>query len=88
MTVEVEVTVPVSLEDWMCNLTLADFESMDIIESGWTSDLYIHDFSHGNGHKVWLSRVGIDGGMPYDNAVIIEKYVANRWVDVLIYEAL
>ena len=88
MSVTIDVEVPVVLDDWMCNLTLSDFEDLDVIEQGYTCDLYIHDFSYGNGHKIWLSRVGVDDGMPYDNAVIVEKFIANRWVEVLMYEAL
>ena len=85
---QVDVVVPVDIDDWMCELTLADFAQTNPIDHGHTDDLYHYHFKNGVGYKVWLSRMKVEDGMPYDNAVTVEKYIANRWVEVLMYEAI
>lgn len=36
--------------------------------------------------RVWLCRCGIADGMPYDNAVTIEKLIDGQWTEVEQYE--
>jgi hypothetical protein len=81
--VETNIEVVVDIPDWLTCLTLNELESIETIESGHTDDLKIND----NSFKVWLCRCDTYDGMPYDNAVTIEKYIENRWVEVLMYEA-
>jgi hypothetical protein len=80
---QVEIEVNVDIPEWLTNLTLSDLEAIDTIEEGYADDLKISD----NGFKVWLCRCDTYDGMPYDNAVTIEKLIDNRWVEVLMYEA-
>jgi hypothetical protein len=81
---EKSLVVDIDIPDWLSCLTLSELEMIDTIEQGHTDDLKIHD----NGFKVWLCRCDTYDGMPYDNAVTVEKLIDNRWVEVLIYEAL
>lgn len=78
--VEIEVDIP----DEYIDLALSDLEEMETIIEGYADDLKIDDGTF----KVWLCRVGIDDGMPYDNAVTIETVVEGKWIEVLMYEAL
>lgn len=81
---EKSLVVDIDIPDWLSCLTLSELEMIDTIEQGHTDDLKIHD----NGFKVWLCRCDTYDGMPYDNAVTVEKLIDNRWVEVLMYEAL
>lgn len=38
--------------------------------------------------QVWLSRMTVADGMPYDNQVTIEQYIDNNWQEVIRFEAL
>lgn len=79
-----EIAIEVDIPDQYLNLKFSDLEDMETIEVGHTDDLKIND----GVFKVWLCRCDIYDGMPYDNAVTIEKYIDNRWVEVLMYESL
>jgi len=78
--IEVEIDIP---EEYL-DLSLNEIEEMETIIEGYADDLKIDD----GRFKVWLSRVGIDDGMPYDNAITIETVIEGKWVEVLMYEAL
>ena len=79
-----EVTIEVDIPSQYLNLKFSDLEDMETIERGHADDLKIND----GVFKVWLCRCDTYDGMPYDNAVTIEKYIDNRWVEVLMYESL
>ena len=64
-------------------LTLDDVWSMKTIHTGQCDDLKIDDGTY----RVWLSRVGVEDGMPYENAVTVEQLVDGCWKSVDIYEA-
>jgi hypothetical protein len=81
---QVEVTVDVDIPEWLTCLTVDELEAIDTIIVGQADDLKIYD----EGFRVWLSRCDTYDGMPYDNAVTIEKRIDNRWVEVLMYKAL
>lgn len=81
---EKSIVVDIDIPEWLTCLTFSELEMIETIEQGHTDDLKISD----NGFKVWLCRCDTYDGMPYDNAVTIEKYIDNRWVSVLMYEAL
>lgn len=79
-----ELLVEIEIADKYLNLTLEFLESLETIEVGHSDDLKIND----GVFKVWLCRCDTYDGMPYDNAVTIEKYIDNRWIEVLMYESL
>lgn len=83
MTVE-EITIEVDIPEWMLNLRFVDLENMKTIESGHADDLKIFD----DNYKIWLCRCDTYDGMPYDNAVTIEKLIDGRWIEIAMYEAL
>jgi hypothetical protein len=56
----------------------AELEAMPTISQGHTGNL---KFDNGR-VRIWLERVGVDDGMPYDNGVIIEHLRNGRWVTV------
>jgi len=81
---EVEVVANIDIPDWLTCLTFDELESIDTLIQGQADDLKIDN----EGFRVWLSRCDTYDGMPYDNAVTIEKLVDNRWIEILMYEAL
>lgn len=80
---QVEITIDVDIPDWLTCLTFNELEVIDTLVVGQSDDLKINN----EGFKVWLSRCDTYDGMPYDNAVTIEKLIDNRWVEVLMYKA-
>ena len=66
--------------------TLKQLEKLPTIRVGHTDDLKIES---GIGH-VWLSRMTVEDGMPYDNQVTIELFdnKKGQWVIKKQYEAL
>jgi hypothetical protein len=80
---EQELIIDIEIPDKYLNLKLEYLESIETIEQGFADDLKISEDTF----KVWLSRCDTYDGMPYDNAVTIEKYIDNRWIEVFMYEA-
>ena len=67
------------------NYTLKELEGLKTIMQGQADDLKIED---GN-IRVWLSRMTIGDGMPYNNQVTVEKLDKNgSWNTIEEYEAL
>jgi len=67
----------------MRKYTLRELQAMETISQGHTDDLKIKT----EDTKVWLSRMTIEDGMPYNNMVTVEKLVDGRWVKVEEYPA-
>lgn len=79
----------------MRHYTLAELSALPTLSQGHTDDLKIET----KGVRVWLSRMTVEDGMPYDNQVTVEKlYCAaassrkpsttgTRWVTAEEYEA-
>jgi hypothetical protein len=67
---------------------LKELDKMPTLSIGQADDLKIYNTKRLN--KVWLSRMAIEDGMPYNNQVTIERYnpEAGRWVIVEQYEAI
>ena len=64
--------------------TLAELEAMPTIATGQAYDLKVETSSE----RVWLSRVGVDDGMEYDNQVTEEvKGPDGIWTVYATYEA-
>ncbi len=65
--------------------TLKELEGLKTINQGQADDLKIED---GN-IRVWLSRMTIEDGMPYNNQVTVEELDENgSWNTMEEYEAL
>lgn len=79
-----DVSIDIDVPDEYIDLSLSDLEGMETIIEGYADDLKIDD----GRFKVWLARVGVDDGMPYDNAVTIETVIDGKCIEVLMYEAL
>lgn len=67
----------------MRKYTLRELQAMETISQGHTDDLKIKT----EDTKVWLSRMTIEDGMPYNNMVTVEKLIDGRWVAVEEYPA-
>lgn len=65
------------------NYTLDEIEAMPTIHSGQYDNLKIDDGQT----RVWLSRLSIEDGMPYNNEVTVERLVDGRWTKAETYEA-
>lgn len=63
--------------------TLKQLESKPTLEQGHFDDLKARK----DNVKVWLSRMTIADGMPYNNQVTIERYTGDRWETIDQYEA-
>lgn len=73
---------------FMGRFTLEEITNMPTIHSGQYDDLKLE-----NGDiKVWLSRLSIEDGQPYNNQVTVEKLVKNKqgvsvWKTIEQYQA-
>lgn len=63
--------------------TLDELESRSTLHEGQSADLKIDTGEQ----RVWLERVGLLDGAPYDNGVTVEALVAGHWVTTAEYEA-
>lgn len=62
---------------------LEELESRPTLSVGQADDLKVD-----NGHcRVWLSRVGIEDGQPYDNMVTVEEIRDGQWIETDRYQA-
>lgn len=64
--------------------TLAELQALPTLSVGQADDLKVDDGTT----RIWLSRVGVDDGMAYDNMVSVQRYQGNRWTVVDEYQAL
>lgn len=65
--------------------TLKQLQARKTIAQGQADDLKIETAQH----RVWLSRMTIEDGMPYNNQVTVERFntVSGNWLTVDEYEA-
>lgn len=66
--------------------TKKELESMPTISQGHTSNLKVEDYNHNPPVRVWLSRMSIEDGMPYNDAVEVEHCINGCWKLVEQYE--
>jgi hypothetical protein len=64
--------------------TLAEIEAMPTLHQGQYDDLKQEVPGK---LKIWLSRCGVEDGMPYDNQVTVERLIDGVWTTVEEYEA-
>ena len=67
----------------MRKYTLRELQTMKTITQGYTDDLKVKT----GDTKVWLSRMTVEDGMPYDNMVTVEKLINGRWEVIEEYPA-
>lgn len=67
----------------MDQYALAELEALPTLSQGQTCNLKIQT---GN-TRVWLSRCGVDDGMPWDNQVTHEELQGGSWVVTREYPA-
>lgn len=60
----------------VAQLTADDIRDLPTLSVGQADDLKVDDGTT----RVWLSRCGVADGMPYDDAITIEKLIDGRWV--------
>lgn len=63
--------------------TLAELENLPTLSTGHTDNLKISE----PGRKVWLARIGIADGMPYDHEVTVERLIDGVWTTTETYPA-
>ena len=67
----------------MKKFTLKELQQLKTISQGHTDDLKIKTADT----KVWLSRLTVEDGMPYNNMVTVEKLINGKWEIVEEYPA-
>lgn len=67
----------------MSGYSLSEIEAMETIHQGQYDDLKIDTGTE----RVWLSRLTVEDGMPYNNQVTVERLVDGRWETAEEYEA-
>ena len=68
----------------MKKYTLKQLEELETISQGQCDDLKIET----ENKRVWLSRMTVEDGKPYNNQVTIEKLQDGCWSTMEEYEAL
>jgi len=63
--------------------TLAELEARPTLHSGHFDNLK----AEGADYRVWLSRMTVADGMPYNNQVTLERLIKGRWQTVETREA-
>lgn len=63
--------------------TLAELQDMPVISQGQFDNLLVDDGLF----RVWLSRMTVEDGMPYNNQVTVEAMIDGVWSTVEQYEA-
>lgn len=68
--------------------TLPELTALPTIWSSHFDDLKIEEVNHGGERRVWLSRMTVADGAPYDNQVTVErKQDDGSWRTIVRYEA-
>ena len=63
--------------------TLAELQALPTLVRAWTSDLKATSKTK----RVWLSRMTVADGEPYNNKVTVELYANGSWNPILTYQA-
>lgn len=62
--------------------TAKELQNIPTISTGQSCDLKL---DHGD-KRVWLSRCGVEDGMPFENAISIEQLINGKWIETESYE--
>lgn len=63
--------------------TLKQLQDLPVIREGHMDNLLVETSTR----RVWLSRMTVEDGMPYNNEVVVEECVDGHWTLVEKYEA-
>jgi|WetSurMetagenome_2_1015567.scaffolds.fasta_scaffold59843_7 hypothetical protein len=69
---------------------LEELKALPVLSQGQTDNLHIEGEDEQGKFRVWLSRMTMEDGMPYNNQVTIERYnesTGYTWKTVEEYEA-
>jgi hypothetical protein len=67
----------------MIRYSLKQLQSMPTLHSG-----HFDNLKKDTGHtQIWLSRMTIEDGQPYNNQVLIKRLIKGRWETIHEYEA-
>lgn len=62
--------------------TAKELQNIPTISTGQSCDLKL-DLGD---KRVWLSRCGVEDGMPFENAISIEQLINGKWIETELYE--
>jgi hypothetical protein len=62
----------------MTRYTAAELRDLPTLSQGQADDLKVQDGKI----RVWLSRMTVEDGMPYDDQITIEQLVNGRWITI------
>lgn len=65
----------------MERLTTRELDAMPTLSKGWCGDLKVDDGKT----RVWLYRVGLADGAPFENTVQVERLHDGRWETSVFY---
>lgn len=60
------------------NPTADDLRELPTLSVSQADDLKLDDGTY----RYWLCRCGVEDGMPYDDAITVEKLIDGRWVTI------
>ena len=63
-----------------------ELASMPTLSQGHTDDLKDEYKHNGSQYRVWLSRMTVEDGMPYNNQITLEVLDTNGWTTVRKYQ--
>jgi len=67
----------------MKRLTLEEAKNMTVLSQGHFDNLIYEE----NNIRIWLSRMTIADGIPYDNQITVEEYCDGVWATLDVYQA-
>jgi len=67
----------------MKRLTLQEAKNMPVLSQGHFDNLILEE----NNQRVWLSRMTIADGMPYNNQIVVEELRRGDWITIDTYQA-
>jgi hypothetical protein len=82
-----EFTVVIQYEHSGREYSLAELEGLPTLVERQADDLKIENMDAYPPYRYWLSRMTVDDGAPYDNAVDYEVLVGGSWQRVHMYQA-
>lgn len=65
----------------MSRATTHELESLPTLSKGWCGDLKVDE----DGERIWLYRVGLADGAPFENTVQVERLHDGRWETEVFY---
>jgi hypothetical protein len=65
----------------MERMTTRELDNLPTLSNGWCGDLKVDD----GATRVWLYRVGLADGAPFENTVQVERLRDGRWATAYFY---